>query len=98
MLLFVLHVEANLNSQGQNNAHLTTIVSFLKRDFFLGHTVYIGGTACPLEGGGSETQCNAISILVYMRPCCEVILLYPPNGGSAADNICYPSWSRSKSK
>ena len=34
VLLFVLHVEANLNSQKHSNAHLTTIVSFLK-----GHTL-----------------------------------------------------------
>ena len=34
VLLFVLHVEANLNSQRHSNAHLTTIVSFLK-----GHTL-----------------------------------------------------------
>ena len=38
-LLFVLHVEANLNSQRHKNAHLTTKVSFLKGDFFPGHTV-----------------------------------------------------------
>ena len=40
VLLFVLHVGANLNSERHNNdAHLTTIVSFLKGNFFLGHTV-----------------------------------------------------------
>ena len=39
VLLFVLHVEATLNFLRHNNAHLTTIVSFVKGDFFLGHTV-----------------------------------------------------------
>ena len=41
VLLFVLHVEANLNPQRHNNTHLRTIVSFLKGDFFLGHTVQL---------------------------------------------------------
>ena len=42
MLLFVLHVELNLNSQRHNNAHLTTIVSFLMGNFSGTH--YRGST------------------------------------------------------
>ena len=48
MLLFVLHVEANLNSQRHNNAYLTTIVSFLKEYFSLGHIVQQAGSSGPI--------------------------------------------------